>query len=60
MSRFPLTHLFEFVADEGERLVDCVRGTRDCDDALRTRAIADIDLGAALKNEIIVKGTSQF
>ena len=43
------THLFEFVADEGERLVDCVRGARDGDDALRTRAVADVDLCAALK-----------
>ena len=44
-----LTHLFEFVADEGERLVDGVRGARDGDDPLRTRAVADVDLGAALK-----------
>ena len=48
-SRSPLTHLFEFVADEGERLVDGVGGARDRDDALRTRAVADVDLCAALK-----------
>ena len=47
----PLTHLFEFVADEGERLVDGVRGARDGDDPLRTRAVADVDLGAALKED---------
>ena len=50
LSEFALaTHLLEFVADEGERLVDGVRGARDGDDPLRTRAVADVDLGAALK-----------
>ena len=57
------TYLFEFVADEGERLVDGVRGARDGDDALRTRAVADVDLGAALQNQtpaINVRVISQF
>ena len=43
-----ITDLLELVADERERLVDGVRVSGDGDDALGARAVADVDLGAAL------------
>lgn len=45
------THLFEFVADESERLVDGVRVSGDGDDSLGTGAIADVDFGTTLKKK---------